>query len=64
VTTAITHTHAWTIDDIARYFQVSDRQVRRWRQSELTFPAPLALPGRTQRWDADEVLRWARQEAA
>jgi predicted DNA-binding transcriptional regulator AlpA len=60
----VTTDRAWTVADIADYFQVSDRQVRRWRATELTFPAPLALPGRTQRWDPGAVVAWSRAEAA
>lgn len=60
--TAAPTDRAWTIDNVADYFQVSDRQVRRWRADDVSFPAPLALPGRTQRWDSGDVLAWSRQE--
>ena len=53
----------WTSQDIARHFQVSDRQVRRWRSTDLLFPVPLQLPGKTLRWDADQVVAWARGAA-
>lgn len=56
----------WTTDDVADFFQVTDRQVRRWQQTDLHFPLPLALPGRTKRWDPRAIIAWAtgQQEAA
>ena len=56
----MTTTTVWTTEDIADHFQVSARQVRRWRATDLRFPAPLALPGRVRRWDSADVLAWSR----
>lgn len=54
----------WTATDVAAFFQVSDRLVREWRRTDLTFPLPLALPGRTVRWDPAAVMAWAKAEVA
>jgi predicted DNA-binding transcriptional regulator AlpA len=50
----------WRIKDVAEFLNVDVRTVRRWRQTEATFPLPVDLPGRTLRWFPSNLLSWIR----
>lgn len=49
----------WTTEEVAAYFEVTDRTIRDWRQQDATFPLPLDLPGRSVRWYRQDVIAWA-----
>jgi len=56
-------TQPWTEQEVADFFQVAPRTVRKWRQTDPYFPSPLPLPGRTVHWWPREILAWAGDEA-
>lgn len=47
-------------NEIAEHLEVSLAAVRKWRQRDLGFPAPLAVLAIGPIWDLAEVLEWAR----
>lgn len=49
----------WTTEEVAAYFQVTDRTIRDRRQQDATFPLPLDLPGRSVRWYREDIVAWA-----
>lgn len=44
--------------EVARLAGVSASSIRRWREEDASFPAPLLLGDRTLRWPLGEVLAW------
>jgi predicted DNA-binding transcriptional regulator AlpA len=46
---------------VAALLDVSERSVRRW-MIEADFPKPIHLPGRTPRWDEEEVKMWVLKQ--
>lgn len=49
----------WTSEQVAIYFQISERTLRDWRDRDATFPQQLDLPGRSLRWYGQDIIRWA-----
>jgi len=50
----------WTAEQVARYFKVTERTIREWRDRDASFPQPLDLPGRALRWYGRDVIDWMR----
>lgn len=45
-----------TVDDVAKYFGVTDRTVRRWLKETSI---PHSRPGGSIRFNLDDVIAWA-----
>jgi len=50
----------WTVQDVAEYLQVSVRKV--WRMHSMrTMPGPVAVGGRSKRWNPSVIREWVQQ---
>lgn len=50
----------WTISDVGNYFSVPAATVRKWLQTDQSFPRGVRV-GKHRRWTAAEILAWEDQ---
>ncbi len=59
--TAARFERLWTPADVAWYLAASEGYVRGLRDTDPSFPRPLALPGgRLIRWHSADVVEWVK----
>lgn len=53
----------WSVRDVAAFLGVSEKTVWRWHERKK-LPAAKKMPGRTVRWDPDQIRRWWEKQPA
>ncbi|MGH3443074.1 MAG: helix-turn-helix transcriptional regulator [Nitriliruptorales bacterium] len=48
----------WTLEQVAEFLGVTRWTVKRYRDSDPTFPPPVMLSARTVRWRPDDLEAW------
>jgi predicted DNA-binding transcriptional regulator AlpA len=55
------------INDVTSRLKISQNTLYRWisesRAGRGTFPLPISLPGRTLRWNSDDIDAWCQPKA-
>ena len=50
----------WTIQDVAAYFRIPPATVRKWLNTDPSFPRGVRV-GKHRRWRSSEILAWEDQ---
>lgn len=56
----LTKGRLWTIQDVAAYFRIPAATVRKWLQTDQSFPRGVRV-GKYRRWKSEEILAWENQ---